>query len=993
MRIPLVAALLVTLIYFPLGKNHPGTFKADEEKKKILKQQWVDSVYQSLTDDERIAQLFMVRAHSNLGDDHVAEVEELVEKYKVGGLCFFQGTPEKQAELTNLYQSKAKVPLIVSVDAEWGLGMRLKENAISFPRQLMLGAIQDNRLLYQMGKEVANQCRRLGIHINFAPVVDVNNNPGNPVINTRSFGEDRHNVTGKSFMYAMGMQDHGVIACAKHFPGHGDTDIDSHYDLPVIPHNFQRLDSVELYPFKVLAQHGVESMMMAHLSLPALDSAKNTPSSLSSKIITGLLKEGLNYDGLIITDGLEMKGVTKYFKPGELEVIALMAGNDILLLPEDTPAALEKIKKAVADGSLPMSEIEKKAKKVLSAKYRVGLNNYKPIELENLRADLNSNESLVLKEELIRHSITLVRDPNNVVPVREVKNLNFATLAIGTTNRTPFQDMIGRYVPVDHFQTSKEISTAASSSLMNKLKSYNTVFVSLHDMDSRSSRGFGLHASSIAFIEQLQEKANVVLVVFGNPYSLKFFDNVHCVLQAYQSGDMVQTLAAQAIFGAFNISGKLPVTASSKSYYSAGLDRENLNRLQYTLPESAGMDAEVLSQIDAIALEAVSIRATPGLQVLVAKDGKVVYNKSFGYHTFNKVRPVKTDDIFDVASVTKIAAATLSVIKLHEEGKMNIYSPIGGFVDELKGSNKENLIVRDVMAHRARLKAWIPFYQETLSTSKRPDPKIYQIQNSGSYNVPVASKLYMHENYVDTVWSRIIESDLRERAGYKYSDLGFYILSKAINQVSGRPIDQYVQEEFYKPLGLTATTYNPLDKFPKSRIIPTEKDNYFRYQSLQGYVHDMGAAMLGGVSGHAGLFSTSNDIAIILQMMLNGGNYGGNNYFTQQTIDQFTARHEDATRRGIGFDMLETHPVKDPNFSTLASLKTFGHLGFTGIGAWADPEHNIIYIFMSNRTYPSMNNWKLNKEEIRPRIHDVVYKAAGLGKSEFELGAEGQGEK
>ncbi|MEM7103507.1 MAG: glycoside hydrolase family 3 N-terminal domain-containing protein [Bacteroidota bacterium] len=975
MRIPLVAGLLVTLIYFPLGENRSALYRMEDPQKAVLEQAWVDSVYNALSEDERIAQLMMVRAHSNLGEDHIKKVTDLVETHKVGGLCFYQGTPEKQAELTNLYQSKANVPLLISIDAEWGLGMRMKASTISFPRQLMLGAIQDNRLIYNFGKEVGRQCRKLGIHINFAPVVDVNNNPDNPVINERSFGEDRYNVTSKSYMYAMGMQDNGLIACAKHFPGHGDTDTDSHFALPVINHDQQRLDSIELYPFRVLAQHGLGSMMMGHLFIPALDSTKDLPSSLSRKIVTGILQEELDYDGLVITDGLGMKGASGHSGPGQLELRALIAGNDILLNPQDVPAAMRTIKRGLISGYLIAEEFEQKVKKVLRAKYTMGLNNFTPIDPATIREVVNDPNALALKEHLVRNALTLVRNEDRLLPIFQLEGKKMASLSIGSTVLTDFQKTLGLYHSIKHVNTKKDISSSASKSLLNQLKDYDTVFVGLHDMKSSSSSNFGVTASTITFLEQLRVETNVVLVVFGNPYSLHNFDNFSCVLQAYNEDNMTQKMSAQAIFGAFGLSGKLPITASPISTFNTGIETKAVDRLQYAVPESAGLDSRTLKKIDDIANEAVNIKATPGLQVIVAKDGKVVHNKAYGYHTYAKKRTVRENDIFDLASVTKIAATTISIIKLQDEGKLSIFEPIGKYLPILKGSNKENLKIRDVMAHRAGLKAWIPFYEETLTKSKRPDPKIYRTQKSGDFNVRVAEKLYMHKSYVDSIWTKIIDSELRSSTDYKYSDLGFYMLSMVVSEITGIPFEEYVQTTFYKPLGLTTATFNPLDQFSKNRIIPSERDDYFRYETLRGYVHDMGAGMLGGVSGHAGLFANGNDVAVIMQMLLNEGTYGGIQFFRPETLQLFNTRHERDTRRGIGFDMYQTNPNKSPNISTKSSVKTFGHLGFTGIGAWADPDNEVIYIFLSNRTYPSMDNWKLNKEDIRPRIQDVIYEA------------------
>jgi beta-N-acetylhexosaminidase len=938
--------------------------------------QWVDETFARMNRDERIGQLFNIRAHSNLGNDHVAQVEKMIQEYHVGGLTFFQGTPEKQAELTNRYQQIAgKIPLMIAMDAEWGLGMRMKETTISFPKQLTLGAIQDNRLLYDFGKEVAWQLRRLGVHVNFAPDVDVNNNPRNPVINYRSFGESPKNVAAKGYMYAKGMQDYGVLACAKHFPGHGDTDVDSHLDLPRIMHDSLRLDSIELYPFKVLAQHGVGSVMVAHLFVPAFDSRPNRPSTLSKNTVADLLKTKIGFNGLVFTDGLGMKGVTKNFQPGKLEVEALKAGNDVLLLPENVPAAAKEISAAMLNGSLDSVQVYNSVRRVLHTKYQLGITYFSPVKVENITSELNHEEALELKKKLAENALTLCRNKDGIVPFKILENKKFASLAIGSSQRTPFQTRLGKYTRFAHFNTG----SAPAAGLSSQLKNYDYVVVGLHDMSNSASKNFGLTQAAITFLEELQRQTKVVLVVFGNPYSLKFFDNMPNIIVAYEDEAVYQEAAAEGLFGALKMSGKLPVTASKVARFGDGEETAYLQRLGYDSPQSVGLNADTLLLIDKIAQEAINAKATPGCVVLVAKSNKVVYNKAFGYHDYTNSHPTSTDDIFDLASVTKIAATTISLMRLQDEGKFNTEGSLGDYLSMAKGSNKENLPIKDMLAHQAGLTAWIPFYKETLKVDKRkrtyPDPNIYKKTPSADCSLCVADDMYMKNDYAKQVWQQILDSDLRGNTNYKYSDLGFYLFSKVVEQQSGKPIDQYTQETFYQPLGMASTTFKPLEKFDKSSIVPTENDSYFRNQKIQGHVHDMGAAMLDGVSGHAGLFSTANDLAIYGQMLLNKGSYGGKQYLRPETVALFTTRRAGSTRRGLGFDMKELDPGKSQNLAPSAADATFGHLGFTGICIWIDPQNDLSYVFLSNRTYPSMNNNRLNSLDIRPRIQEVVYHA------------------
>jgi len=980
-RLPIVLAL-GALLYFAFPYLKPAAEEIPAEviqltAAEIQEQNWVDSIYNVLSEDERIGQTFMLRAHSDKGRDYEQKVMELVKTYSVGGLCFFQGTPRRQAELLNDYQANARLPLMIAMDAEWGLGMRFKAAGFSFPRQLALGAISDNRLIYDMGVEVARQCKRLGVHVNFAPVVDINNNPDNPVINDRSFGEDRYNVTAKSYMYATGMQDGGIMACAKHFPGHGDTDVDSRYDLPIIPHGVNRLDSVEMYPFKVLAQQKIQSIMMAHLSIPALDNTPNLPSSLSPKITTDLLKEKVGYEGLIFTDGLGMQGARKHFADGEIEVRALAAGNDVLLLPPNVPVAYSAIKKGLADGTLNWQRIEEAVKKILRSKYRLGLTSFTPINLTNLESDLSPPAAFMLKEKLVQQSLTTVRNYDNILPIKNTNNI--ATLAIGETTKTDFQKSIDQYGSITHLNQSKKISAAQSTALLNKLKTKNLVVVSLHDMSKYSKKEFGVPAPVRDFLEKLNRQNKVILVIFGSPYSLRYFDNFNHVMVAYREDDMVQDVAAQAVFGAVGTNGRLPITASPLSTYATGVATENLKRLTSAKPETVGFNSGLLKAgIDSIANYALEIGATPGCVVLVAKNKKVVFKKAYGHHTQSKKHPMRTDDIFDLASVTKVAATTLSLMKLYDEGKVDINSTMSTYMPELRGTNKQDVIIKDVLAHRARLFPWIPFYEETLTKKGRLKTSVYQGKKSTKYSIQVANNIYMNKNHVDTVFKRIHDSKLRNRVEYKYSDLGMIMFSKMVNDISGKSLDVYADEQFYTPLGLKATTFLPLKKYNKSRIVPSENDRYFRGQVLRGHVHDMGAAMLGGVSGHAGLFGNAEDLAVIFQMLLNGGEYGGTRYLQPSTVDLFTNRYPGATRRGLGFDMKETDQRKTANIAASAPTNTFGHLGFTGISAWADKDNELIYIFLSNRTYPKMTNYKLGREDIRPRIQQKIYDALGL---------------
>ena len=939
---------------------------------------WVDSIFNAMTPDERLGQLFMIRAHSDKGPDHVAAVEKLIRNYHVGALCFFQGTPQKQVELTNGYQAlNTHVPLMIAIDGEWGLGMRLK-GTISYPRQLPMGAIQDNWLIYEFGKEVARQCRRIGIHVNFAPVADVNNNAANPVINTRSFGEDRQNVALKSHMYAKGMQDNGVMACAKHFPGHGDTDVDSHYDLPVIRHDRSRLDSIELFPFRALAHQGVGSMMIAHLNVPALDTSLNRPTTLSKYTVTTLLREELGFEGLAFTDALEMKGVTKHFKPGEVEAEALLAGNDMLVLPGNMETAFREIKRYIADGRIAQEDVNKRVKRILRAKYRLGLTSFTPIATDSIDQHLNSPEAIALKWKLYENALTLARNKGNLLPIENTATLDAASLSIGASGKTPFQERLDSYKKMPAYQSPKEISSSERNRLLQALEKKEVVIVSLHGMSSFVKDGYGLSKSALDFIEALNQRTRVVLVVFGTPYSLHHFDAIDPVLVAYEDDRIAQDLAAQALFGAIGISGRLPVTASPLSRFNTGVTTTPVFRMGYAVPERAGMNAEVLDRLDRLAKEAISSGATPGCVVLAAKDGQIVYHKAFGHQAFSKSKAVHTGDIYDLASVTKIAGGTLALMKLYDEGLIDLNAPIGRYLPELAGTNKAGLILKDILAHRAGLQPWLPFYRKTVLKTKTEvnlKPEYYRMAADEQFGIPVANNLFLRSDYPDTIWQEIVNSPLLPTKGYKYSDLGFYMIARMVQRISGKPLDEFLDENFFCPMGLESMGYNPWRRFDVTSVAPTENDAYFRMQKVQSYVHDMGAAMLGGVSGHAGLFSNAADLAAVMQMLLNYGYYGGRRYLNPATVKTFIQRHPGSSRRGMGFDMRQTNERMYQNVSMRMSSEAFGHDGFTGTSAWADPETGAICILLSNRTYPSQKNAKLNGMRMRQRIQSVVFNA------------------
>lgn len=932
---------------------------------------WVDSIYNSMTLEEKVGQLFMVRAFSNKDLKHENTVYSLVSDYHVGGIIYSTGGPFRQAKLNNELQKAAKVPLLVAMDAEWGLSMRL-DSTYAFPWNMTLGAIKDNALIEQTGKQIGEHCKRLGVHVNFAPDVDINTNPLNPIIGNRSFGEDRDNVTQKALAFMKGMQSAGVLANAKHFPGHGDTDSDSHKTLPTINFDEKRIDSVELYPYRALIKEGLASVMVAHLNVPALEKRSNYPSSLSETIVTNILKEKLAFEGLIFTDALEMKGVANFSEPGDIDLAALLAGNDVLLISENVPKAVSKILEAYNNNIVTEERLAHSVKKILMSKYKVGLNNYKPIELKNLAQDLNRIKDDVLYEQLLEQAITVVKNKADLLPVRKLETKNVAYVSMGDDSGDVFFKELQKYTKVH------KIEAETLDVLLTKLQSYNTVVIGFHKSNASPWKDYKFTEQELAWIYEIARTNTVILDVFAKPYALAdltSIENIESIVVSYQNSKIAQEKSAQLIFGAIGAKGQLPVS-SGFFKQGDGLSYTNLSNLGYSVPERVGMSTEKLNKIDSLAMKAVNGHMTPGIQLIVARRGKVVYNKNFGHHTYEKKLPVKFNDIYDVASVTKIVATLPLLMELEEEGIVTLDSKLSQLLPEYKGTDKASVTIKEMLSHYARLKPWIPFYYATLdSVTKKPSDKYYRKEFTKGFGIKVANELYLRNDYPDSIQKVIRESELLNRQQYRYSDLPYYILKKFIEKHYDKPLDELVQEHFYQSLGANYTTYNPNNKFSNDDIVPTEVDDYYRYQLVHGYVHDMGAAMQNGVGGHAGIFSNANDIAKIMQMFLQKGFYGGKRYFKPETLDKFNTCYycKNDNRRGIGFDKPQLGE-SGPTCGCI-SMNSFGHSGFTGTYAWADPDEEIVYVFLANRTFPKAETNLLLRENIRTDIQKLIYEA------------------
>ena len=960
------------LKFFLLLLFFSSTRSFGQYKSRLNQQQWVDSVFSSLSDDEKIAQLMVIRAHSNLGPDHVAKVAGDIQQYNVGALCYFQGGPVRQADLTNYYQSIAKTPLMVTIDAEWGLGMRL-DSVDKFPYQLTLGAMNDEELVYKMGVAVGEQCKRIGVHVNYAPVVDINNNPNNPVIGYRSFGEDKNKVAKFGVAYMKGMQDAGIMACAKHFPGHGDVDVDSHLDLPVINKSMAELDTTELMPFKAIFNAGVGSVMIAHLYIPAIDNTANRATSISKNNVTGLLRDDLGYKGLTFTDALEMKGVAKYFPGGTIAVEALIAGNDMLCLPESVPETIEAVKQAINEKRLSWDDINSKVKKVLQSKYELGLNQWKAIDTNNLLNDLNANTNRI-RYEVAQKTITLLKNESDAFPLLPDKKVAYVDI-----DTTSLLNEFGKRLKEDwnadaYFLNYKDDPSQAENILTGiKNGNYDAIVIGIHDYNLRPTNNYMISEIAVNLVRDLQAY-NSATFVFGNVLAATNFCEAKNLIACYQDDDITRNVAADLLAGKIVTKGTLPVSVCGYKY-GEGMVHGGIK------PARIEVKKDKFYAIDSIANDAIAQKAFPGCVILAVHKGEIVYHKAFGHYEYGPSPAMTPGSIFDLASVTKVSATTVSVMKLYEEGKLSLDKKLGDYLPWVKGTDKANLKIKDILLHQAGLVPFIPFYKETIdSATGIPNPAIYSDKPKPGFTIRVAENIYLRNDWQDTIFSRILKSPLGPPNKYVYSDNDFIFLGKIVEALSGMPLNEYAQKNFYDKIGMTTTGFKPRTRFAVNRMVPTETETHFRMQTMQGDVHDEGASLFGGVAGHAGLFSDAYDLAMLYQMLLNGGVFNDERYLKPETIKYFTAYHSDVSRRGLGFDKPEKDNAtrKEPYPSALASPETFGHTGFTGTCVWVDPKYDLVYIFLSNRVYPTRDNPRLSQMFIRGKIQDAIYHALGI---------------
>jgi len=966
-----ITALLLFLQ--PVEAQQPDPFYTGKKTEAFI-----DSLYRSMTLDEKIGQLFMMRIPSEFTEENKKLVRHYIEDLHMGGMGYLKGHPADHLLMNNYIQSQSKIPVILAIDAEWGLAMRL-DSVLPYPWFMTLGAIRNDSLIYRIGRRMGQQLQALGYGMNYSPDVDINTNPANPIIGNRSFGEDKYNVARKGYAIMKGMQDEKILTTAKHYPGHGDTSQDSHKTLPTVNFDAARIDTVELYPYKYLIPRGLTGVMVAHLRIPALD-YRGLPSTLSPFIIKDLLKTRLGFQGLVLTDAMVMKGVSEYTSPEQADLMAFLAGNDMILFSKDPDKSFQYFKEACQKGIITGRRLEESVKRILHAKAWAGLFDYQPRPLKNKNL-ISTQEDTVLVQTAYEKAVTLVKNNRNILPLIDVTAPTaYVPLGEEKNKDSLFYTYLNKYAPVQRIPVNTVQDT-------DKLKDYDRVIIAVLKNTSNPWKPYKISVEERRLIEKIASEKPVILTVFTSPYALRDFDEDlpgEAVVVAYQNNAFTQRIVPQLLFGALPFEGKLPVSVSRKYPVNHGLTTRKTGRLAYGFPEQVDMDSRKLKKVDSLMQFMLDTMAAPGAVVLAAKDGRIIFHKVYGHKTYDTKEPLHPDDVFDVASVTKVLSATASMMRLYDEGYFKLTDRLGDLLPYLKGSNKDTLQLIPVLSHYAQLKPWIPFYLSTMDKKGRLFPQYYRKKPEPGFSIKVAENLYLIDSYPDTIWTKIKESPLRKKKEYKYSGLFFYLWKKYMLENLHTDLDRFNDSVFYKPMGARNLTYNAWQKFPREKIVPTEIDNYWRHQELRGYVHDMGAAMLNGVNGNAGLFGNAEDLAKMMQMFLQKGYYGGRRYISDTTVEVFTKRHfeKDSVRRGLGWDKPQFKGQPGPTFEEI-SPKSFGHQGFTGTMVWADPEEQIVYIFLSNRTYPSMNNRLLYELNIRSEVQRLIYLALKHPKHDY----------
>lgn len=984
----------VTFLLVLFGASaKPTVFLQQADRAKM--DAWVDSVYAKMNTEQKVGQLIAEVVDPRNLEAAKQEVKRLITNYHIGCLYFSKGTVANHLELVNYAQSISKVPVMIGLDGEWGLSMRMPDTP-RFPKNMMLGAIQDDRLLYEYGLEMARECKAVGVNINFSPAVDVNSNPKNPVIGTRSFGEDPSNVGRKAVAYARGLEDGGVLSVAKHFPGHGNTREDSHKTLPTVSSSFAELTATDFVPFRNYIQAGLSGVMVAHLNIPALNTGSK-PSSMSDKVVAELLKNDMDFEGLVFTDALAMQGARKVTQPNGL--LAFEAGAEVLLEPSTTKSNVDAMVARYANDSKFAEKVDRTCKKILSYKYAMGLNNYVAQPVDGLLDRINTREAELIMRQLYAAAITVLKNQGNVLPVKGLdKRISVVTLGTASS-KNAFTETCRLYTDVDVYAMTE----ANMTSTLSKLKGSSKVIVGIYDKGAAYENCLNKLVLTVG-------AENVIPVFFVKPYDIGGFSGpislCNTVIVGYENHEYAQEYAAQVVFGGSDATGRMPVSVEGVSFCGDGVDLY-ASRLGYGMVEEVGLDSEFLQQVDSLANLGVQKGAFPGCQVLVARHNKIVVNKSYGYTDKTKANKIDGNTLYDLASVSKATGTLSGIMKAVDDGLIRIDGKLGTYTKSLAGTEKGKFLIRDLLYHETGMPAALNVYEEMTDTASYTGALVsgkksaaYKYSAGGAYinstakvrsdvTSPVKTKefdyrigkrLYVGRETYDTIMNIIHNIPLRDNRRYLYSCLNFCLLMEAEENVTKVRHDKYVYDNIFHRLGAYRTVYRPLDFYKKSEIAPTEYDGYFREEVVQGSVHDETAAFSGGIQGNAGLFSNANDLAKLCQMWLNRGMYGGEQILSSDVVNTFVTSKSPNSHRGLGYDKPNLAKPEWSSTCEEAGPTVFGHTGFTGTCFWVDPENDMIYIFLCNRVYPSRNNKAFTEVGARAGIMKALYQAVERNK-------------
>jgi beta-N-acetylhexosaminidase len=906
----------------------------------------VDAILSEMTLAEKVGQLFSVPAYGSFTNDRdpqLLRLERLIREYHIGGVIFFRGDVYGQAMLTNRLQQAAKIPLWVSQDMEFGAAMRVTGTTRITPA-MGIAATGDPGNAYLKGKITAREARALGVHQIYAPVLDVNNNPDNPVINVRSFSADPQIVSRFGIHMIEGIESEGVLATAKHFPGHGDTDVDSHLALPVINHDLQRLQDLELIPFRVAIENGLRSVMSAHIAYPMISENIGLPGTLDESILNRILVEDLGFEGLVVTDGLEMQGIADNFSPGDAVIRALLAGADKMLISPDEMTAINEVIRAVESGRISEERIDRSVRKILRLKKQHNVFEDHMVDLDALSYKINTPDYQKTADRIARESVTLLKNDGDILPIRDVDHLRILAIALaddrsGATGTTFARELRRYHNNVAFHILDQRSSEEEYKNIRDAARQADLIIIGSFVI-VRSSQPIQIRPEQLELLQEITGgHTPSALVAFGNPYVVRDLPDTDVHLLAWSSHQNQVQQSVPALFGASAISGKLPITIPGMYELGEGIEIPQ-SAVRFDRPEAVSMVTDSLLKIDMIMQKAIDDSVFPGGVVAVMRGGSLVWNNAYGYHDYTKTRRTAGNDVFDLASVTKVMATTTSIMKLVDDGKISLDDPVSKYIPEFSEGNRAAVTIRHLLLHTSGLPAF-QVYVDKLQTRTEI---VGAVRNEPLIAAP-------GENYV-------------------YSDLGFILLGEIVEEVTGRRLDQYVRSTFFYPMGMYSTHFNPrrIGSWVSNRTPPTEIDVTYSRGTVQGVVHDERAYFMDGVAGHAGLFAPARDIAIYAYMLLNGGTYAGKQYLSPEIIEQFSGHRSPVNHRGYGFDR------KSDGFSTageLTSNRAFGHLGFTGTSMWIDPEHDIAIILLTNRTYPS-RTYGREISRIRAAVADAV---------------------